>query len=274
MNGHLCDDIKSRIAKDVLVRLNAFLLSYFGWMFFSILYIYIGRWSVDVTEQFIKLPFNSRDFILTLLNTTKSIPPVYHLLNAVYYIGFAGSIAFMVLYVLIYLKDFQTSDELLARYFIAYATAGAIYLTFHIYAPHYVYNVPGYDTDNLFTRQEFVLPSLHNTFAAIHIITIWKYRKRLGGKVLLTINTLIPFATVLLIHHWIYDVLAGFLLAWAISSLTDGWMAKIPRTLYQLEIRSLSAVTLLNFLLAALLLLFSLEPQKWILLFRALLNQP
>nr|WP_082781427.1 phosphatase PAP2 family protein [Thermococcus peptonophilus] len=243
-------------------------------MFFSILYIYIGRWSIDVTEQFLKLPFTSRDFVLAVLNTTKSIPPVYHLLNAVYYLGFAGSIAFMVLYVLIYLKDFQTSDELLARYFIAYAVAGAIYLMFHIYAPHYVYNIPGYDTDSLFTRQEFVLPSLHNTFAAIHIITIWKYRKRLGGKALLAINTLIPFATVFLIHHWIYDVLTGFLLAWAISSLTNGWIAKIPETLYQLEIKSLSAVTILNFLLAAFLLLFALDPQKWILLLRALLSQP
>lgn len=50
MNGYFCDDIKLRIVKDVLVRLNVFFLSYFGWMFFSILYIYIGWWSVDVME--------------------------------------------------------------------------------------------------------------------------------------------------------------------------------------------------------------------------------
>nr|WP_209475399.1 phosphatase PAP2 family protein [Thermococcus stetteri] len=243
-------------------------------MFFTILYGYIGKWSVDVTSEFLKLPFTSKDFILSVMATTKSIPILYNTMQAVYYIGFSGSIAFMVFYLLIYLKDFQTSDELLARYFMAYAAAGAMYLTFHIYAPHYVYHIPGYNTNTLLTRQEFVLPSLHNTFAAIHIITVWKYRKRLGGKILLAINTLIPFVTVLLIHHWIYDVLAGFLLAGVISSLTDGWIAKIPKTLYQLELKSLSMVTMVNILLAAFLLLFALQPQRWLLLLRTVLSQP
>ncbi|WP_099211648.1 phosphatase PAP2 family protein [Thermococcus henrietii] len=261
--------------REVLVRLNAFILSYFGWIAFGILYGYLGRWSIDATREFLKLPLTSRSLVLGLLSFTKSIPPLYMTLRWVYYFGFAGSIGFMVLYVLLYLRDLKTSDELLARYLMAYAGAGTVYLIFHIHAPHYVYHIPGYSVDNtLLTRQEFVLPSLHNTFAAINIITIWKYRKRIGGKALIAINTLIPFATVFLAHHWIYDVLTGFLLAWAVSRATDGWMARVPECFYRWELKSLGAITAFNVLLATLAFLVALDPQKWLMVIRSILGQP
>ncbi|WP_297064933.1 phosphatase PAP2 family protein [Thermococcus sp.] len=261
--------------RDVLVRLNAFILSYFGWITFGVLYGYIGKWSVDVTREFLKLPLTSKSLVLGLLDFTKSLPPLYWLLRMVYYFGFAGSIGFMVLYILLYLCDLQTSDELLARYIMAYAGAGTIYLLFHIHAPHYVYHIPGYSMENtLLTRQEFVLPSLHNTFAAINIITIWKYRRRLGGKALLGVNTLIPFATVLLAHHWIYDVITGFLLAITVSKITSGWAVRIPRCIYTLELKSLGAITMVNLALATLMLLVALDPRKWILLIKSILGQP
>jgi len=261
--------------RDVLLRLNAFILSYFGWIAFGVLYGYIGRWSVDLTEEFLRLPLTSRSLVLGLLDYTKSIAPLYLLLRWVYYFGFAGSIGFMVLYLLLYLRDLKTSDELLARYIMAYACAGTVYLLFHIHAPHYVYQIPGYSMENtLLTRQEFVLPSLHNTFAAINIITVWRYRKRLGGKALIAINTLIPFATVLLGHHWIYDVLTGFLLAWAVSRVTDGWAVRIPNCIYGLELKSLRAITMFNFVLATLMLIIALDPGKWMMVVRSLLGNP
>ncbi len=261
--------------RDVLVRLNAFILSYFGWIAFGVLYGYIGKWSVDITKYFLKLPLTSKSLVIGLLSFTKSLTPLYDLLKSIYYFGFAGSIGFMVFYVLLYLQDFQTSDELLARYIMAYCGAGAIYLLFHTYAPHYIYHIPGYSMENtLLTRQEFVLPSLHNTFAAINIMTVWKYRKRLGGKVLIVINTLIPFATVLLGHHWIYDVITGFLLAIAVSRVTNGWAIRIPMFIYSLELKSLEAITMFNIALATLMFLIALDPQKWILLIRSILNQP
>lgn len=259
----------------VLLRLNAFILSYFGWIGFGLLYDYLGRWSRDVTPEFLKLPLTSRGLILNLLNVTKSLPPLYVALKLIYYLGFAGSIALIVSYLLIYLGDIETSDELLARYLMAYSVAGGIYLVFHIYAPHVVYNIPGYtSTNNLLTRQEFVLPSLHNTFAAINIITVWKYRKHPGGKLLIAINTLIPFATVLLAHHWIYDVITGFILGTAVSELTDGWIARIPEKLYSLELRSLRLVTMVNIIAAAVVFLIAIDPVKWSMLVRSLLGQP
>jgi len=261
--------------REVLVRLNAFILSYFGWIAFGILYGYLGRWSIDATREFLRLPLTSRSLVVGLLDFTRSVAPLYTALRWVYYFGFAGSIGFMVLYVLLYLRDLRTSDELLARYLMAYAGAGTVYLIFHIHAPHYVYHLPGYSMENtLLTRQEFVLPSLHNTFAAINIITVWKYRKRIGGKALIAINTLIPFATVLLAHHWIYDVLTGFLLAWAVSRATDGWMARVPKCFYRWELKSLGAITAFNVLLATLMLLIALDPQKWLMVLRSILGQP
>ncbi|WP_232461795.1 hypothetical protein [Thermococcus pacificus] len=127
---------------DVLIRLNAFFLSYFGWVAFGVIYGVIGRWSVDFTQQFLRLPFTSRDFVVGLVEFTKDTPPLYALFNAVYYLGFAGSIALIVAYLLLYLRDLNSSDQLLARYLTAYAVAGAVYLVVHIYAPHIVYNLP------------------------------------------------------------------------------------------------------------------------------------
>ncbi|AIU70793.1 phosphoesterase [Thermococcus eurythermalis] len=261
--------------REVIVRLNAFLLSYLGWMAFSLLYIYMGRKSVDITQEFLKLPLTSKPFVLALLEYTRSIVPLYLILKWVYYFGFAGSIAFMVFYVLIYLRDLEAADKLLARYLLAYAGAGIVYLIFHIYAPHYVYQIQGYPVkDTLLTRQEFVLPSLHNTFAAIHILTVWKYRKRLGGKAVIVINTLIPFSTVFLAHHWVYDVLTGFLLAGLVSRITDDTRLRIPERIHRLETKSLRAITMLNFTLAALVLIVALYPQKWLMVVRSLLGQP
>ena len=260
---------------DVLIRLNAFFLSYFGWVAFGVLYGVIGRWSIDFTQQFLRLPFTSRDLVVGLVEFTKDIPPLYALFNVVYYLGFAGSIALIVAYLLLYLKDLYTSDQLLVRYLMAYAVAGAIYLVAHIYAPHIVYNLPGYTSENtLLTRQEFVLPSLHNAFVTINIIALWKYRRRLGGKALIFINTLIPFATVFLGHHWVYDVLTGILLGAAVSKVSLGWSTNISERIYRLEVSSLQRVTVFNFLLALIVLIVAANPQRALEVIGGMLGTP
>ena len=249
---------------EVLVRLNAFLLSYFGWIAFGVLYGYIGRWSIDVTSLFLGLPLTSRSFVVGLVNFTKSIPVLYALFTGVYYLGFTGSIALTVIYLLLYLRDLQASDELLIRYLSAYTIAGLIYLTFHIYAPHVVYGLPGYTSENtLLTRQEFVLPSLHNTIITINIITLWRYRKRLWGKTLIAINALIPFATLFLGHHWVYDIVTGILLGAIVSKRTRGITTRVPQRIYDWETASLRRVTVLNFILAIIVLLLAVSPEKW-----------
>ncbi len=185
----------------------------------------------------------------------------------------------MVAYLLIYKRDLRASDELFIRYLGgAYAIAGgAVYLVAHIYAPHVVYNLPGYSSSNtLLTRQEFVLPpSLHNTIVTINILTVWKYRKKLGGKLLILTNSIIPFATVLLGHHWIYDVLAGMVLGTILSKVTADRTTRIPETLYSWEIAYIRKVTIANVILAVLVLLLAINPPgRWLAVISALFSSP
>ena len=260
---------------EVLVRLNAFFLSYFGWIAFGILYGVIGRWSVDLTPELLRLPLTSREFVVGLVEATKSVPALYALFSGVYYLGFSGSIALAVLYLLIYKRDLEASDELLLRYLMGYAVAGAVYLVLHVYAPHVVYNLPGYLSKNtLLTRQEFVLPSLHNTVITVNMITLWKYRRELGAKALILINSLIPFATVLLGHHWVYDVLTGVFLGLIISKATAGRSTKLPETLYRLEIAPLRRATFVNFILAVVVLILAADPDRWLNLINSILVVP
>jgi len=260
---------------EVLLRLNAFFLSYFGWIAFGVLYGIIGRWSRDLTLQFLGLPLTSRDLVVGLLEFTKSVPPLHTLFTVVYYLGFTGSIALTIAYLLLYLRDLEASDRLLVRYMLAYAIAGLIYLIAHIHAPHVVYNLPGYtSTNTLLTRQEFVLPSLHNTIIAINIITLWSYRKHPGGRALILMNSLIPFATVFLGHHWVYDVITGFLLGIGASKVSWGWGARIPGVIYRWEVSSLQRVTVFNLIIAVIVLIVAIDPTRATAIFEGLLGSP
>lgn len=270
------DWVKARLSDpEVLVRLNGFFLSYFGWMFFGVLYSFLGRWSVDLTPYFLRLPLTSRHFVVGLIDFTRSIPPLYVLFNGVYYIGFTGSIAFMVLYLLIYLRDFETSDRLLASYILSYLFAGMAYVVFHIYAPHVVYHLPGYTSGNtLLTRQEFVLPSLHNTIITVNILLLWKYRDRMGARVLIFLNGLIPFATFFLGHHWVYDIFTGFLLGIFACRLSKGIAMGIPRKLYNWELSSLRKITVVNFVLVLIILLVALNPNRIVEIINGIVENP
>ncbi|ANF23414.1 phosphatase PAP2 family protein [Thermococcus piezophilus] len=260
---------------EVLVRLNSFFLSYFGWLLFGLAYGFLGRYSVDLTDYLLKLPFTSRDFVVSLVGFTKSVPLIYWLLEAVYYLGFSGSIALVVAYLLLYKRDLETSDELFIRYLLSYSVAGVIYILFHVHAPHLVYNLPGYISENNYlTRQEFVLPSLHNTFAMVNIITLWKYRKEKTGATIIAINSLIPFATLLLGHHWIYDIVTGMLLAGIVSRLLVGYSPKLPAILCRLELSYLKRLTLVSFFIGVIALFLAAAPQHWSQLVNNLFGTP
>lgn len=244
-------------------------------MAFGILYGFLGRWSVDMTSAFLNLPFTSKAFVLEVIHFTKSIPPLYGLFTIVYYIGFTGSIGFMVVYLLVYLKDLDTSDKLLASYIFSYIFAGMTYMVFHIYAPHVVYHLSGYTSDNtLLTRQEFVLPSLHNTIITVNIILLWRHRHKLGAKFLIIVNALIPFATFFLGHHWIYDIISGFALGTFVCWLSGEVGMGIPRRLYDWELSSLRKITVLNFVLMLILLLIAINPAKIVEIMNGLISTP
>jgi len=255
--------IESLNNHDILIRLNTFLLLYFGWIGFTVLYDNIKPYSRDITPLLLKLPFTSYQFVTGAIDLVKSCPPLYFLLKAVYYVGFSGSIALAVLFVLIYKRDLQKADELALGYLLTYSIAGVIYSIAHVYAPHYVYNLPGFYPDRTYlTQQEFVLPSLHNTIAAFNIIILWKYRKNLTAKLLILLNSLVPFATLLLGHHWVYDALAGIFLAMLVGKLVEGRRIKVPSALRSMSISMIRHITLFSFLASGFILLLAVTMPK------------
>jgi membrane-associated phospholipid phosphatase len=268
MAGSELQDTLKRIVgavedREVLIRLDVFLLLYFGWMGFTVLYELIKEHSRDVTSQLLQLPFTSRSFVVTSLKVVHEVPGLYQFLHGVYYIGFTGSIALTVFFILFYWRDFGSADELAVRYLLAYLTCGFMYSLFHVYAPHYVYHLQIFSPDRTYlTQQEFVLPSLHNTIAAVNILTLWKHRKKLWGALLIGLNSLVPFATILLAQHWIYDALAGILLAMAIGETTEGHHIKVHESIRRMHVSKLQMATVLGFVAGAYLLLLAVTTLK------------
>jgi len=239
--------------KRFLERITVFILLYIGWTLFTLVYNFIKPYSRNLTSEFLKLPLMSRSFTVGMVSMIEGIKPLYYFLSGIYFLGFTGSIGLAVFYLLFVREDYQASDELALRYLLAYVTCGLIYSVFHIYAPHIVYHLNGYYPDNSgLTQQEFVFPSLHNTIAAINLITVWKYRDRIGGKVIIALSTLIPFATVLLGQHWVYDALAGMGLAALLSKITEG-KTIVPGFVRRMSYEGVRRMTVLSGALAALL---------------------
>ncbi|ASJ00620.1 phosphatase PAP2 family protein [Thermococcus gorgonarius] len=256
--------IKSLNDHEVLVRLNTFILLYFGWLGFTVLYNHAIKYhSRDIMNEFLKLPFTSYDFVMDTVNLSRAAPIFYLLMKAVYYIGFSGSIALTVFFVLIYRRDLEKADELAFSYLLAYTSCGVVYSIFHIHAPHYVYDLPGFYPDRTYlTQQEFVLPSLHNTVAAINILVLWKYREKAWGKFAIGLNSLVPFATIFLGHHWIYDALAGIILAVIINRVARGRRISVPSTLRNIHISLIQKATVLSFLAGGVILFLAITLPK------------
>ena len=261
--------------REVLARLNAFVIIYFGWIIFGLLYPIIGRYSVDVTAQFLKLPLTSYDFVVTLLSFARDHVLLYYFMKAIYFVGFSGSIGLTVAFLLLYKKDFRASDELFIRYLGLYTVSGAIYCIFHIYAPHVVYNLPVESPAGTYlTQQEFVLPSLHNAIATANAITLWKHRGNNIAKIIIFFNLMVPVVTLFLGHHWIYDIISGIVLAFLISKLTEGYTSRLPSGLHSIQISELRKITAVGLIFATIVLIMASKPSIYSTILQRLLGTP
>ncbi len=261
--------------REVLARLNAFLIIYFGWFIFGLLYPILGKHSVDITREFLKLPFTSYEFVSRLLFLVKSHVLVYYFMKSVYFLGFSGSIALTVAFLLLYKRDIQASDELFIRYLKLYVISGAMYCMFHVYAPHVVYNLPVESPAGTYlTQQEFVLPSLHNSIATANIVTLWKYRKSWTARSIIAFNMMIPIVTLFLGHHWIYDIITGIILALIIAKITKGYNAKLPSSIRSIKISELRKITAFGLIFATIVLIIASKPSIYSSILQRLLGNP
>ncbi|WP_457741285.1 phosphatase PAP2 family protein [Thermococcus sp.] len=187
-----------------------FLAVYLSWDAYALVYPHIGRWSANVLPYFLKLPLTSYRFEYSVVSWTVSHRFLHAIMRLVYNTGFTGSMFLTFLYTL---RDERLSLRLIRRYALAFSILAVSFAIFHVYAPHYVYSLPEkYSPNNALTPPQFVFPSPHCSIAFVSLMTIWK-RMDLLLIPLKVYLLLVPISTVLLGEHWIWDALAGFIVA-------------------------------------------------------------
>ncbi|WP_297065728.1 phosphatase PAP2 family protein [Thermococcus sp.] len=194
-----------------LKLLLAFLVVYLSWDAYALIYPLIGRWSVNVLSYFLKLPLTSYRFEYSVVSWTVSNEPVHRVMRAVYKAGFVGSFWLPAIYFT--LTDEKRAKRLFRRFALGFGLLALSFALFHVYAPHVVYTLPEHYAPNDWTaRPEFVFPSPHCTLAFIGLLSVLEERKR-ETLLLALFLALVPVSTVLLGEHWVWDVLAGFMVA-------------------------------------------------------------
>ena len=187
-----------------------FLAVYLSWDAYALIYPFIGRWSADVTRSFLHLPLTSYHFEYTLVSWTVSHPVVHGVMRLVYNTGFTGSMVLTFLYTL---QAPKLSKQLIKRYGLTFLILAVSFAVFHVYAPHVVYTLPEhYAPNNALTPPQFVFPSPHCAIAFVSLMTVW----RRGDPLSIPLKVyllLVPISTVLLGEHWVWDAVAGFLVA-------------------------------------------------------------
>ena len=198
------------MARERLRLLTIFVAVYLSWNAYALAYPLIGRWSVNVLPYFLKLPLTSCSFERSLVSWTVSRRVLHALMRLAYNTGFSGSMFLTFLYSL---RDERLSWKLIRRYALTFLILEVSFALFHVYAPHYVYSLPEeYAPNNALTPPQFVFPSPHCAIAFVSLMTVRKKKDPLS-KVLKAYLFLVPVSTVLLGEHWVWDVLAGFMVA-------------------------------------------------------------
>ncbi len=207
----------------ITLRVRAILmliLAYAYWNLYSLVYPYLGRWSVNYTDLLLALPGTSHDFVLGLLLWMKSHALLYAFMDVLYKTGFTGAVLGVTVYLL--LIDPQSAERLARGYLIAFLILSVIFVMAYVYPPHLVYtDLPReYSPPGWQARPQFVLPSPHCTVATLGFLALFRRKEKLSTMLALVV-ALIPASTVLLAEHWIWDALTGVLLGYLVHRLSE-----------------------------------------------------
>ncbi|WP_456420458.1 phosphatase PAP2 family protein [Thermococcus sp.] len=194
-----------------LKLLPIFLMVYLSWDAYALVYPIIGRWSVDITGYLLRLPLTSYGFEYSLVSWTVSHGLIHGVMRAVYRAGFVGSFWLPALYFI--LKSEEKAKRLARRFALGFGILAVSFILFHVHAPHVVYTLPErYKPNDWTARPEFVFPSPHCTLAFIGLLSVFDEKRRETLPLALFL-ALVPISTVLLGEHWVWDALAGFVVA-------------------------------------------------------------
>ena len=203
----------------------------------------------DVTTLFIQLPGSNIAAEKTFLHWGKALKPI---LWTVYIPLYFTALPLALLFAL-FRRD-ELFEEIVAAVILAYVIAFATYSLFVVKPPHEVLheNPLGVQVSTL-GNPRFVFPSLHIGIATILAAIFWKKKDRLRWY-FTVLATLMPFAVVLLLQHWVWDVLGGWLLAWAAVY----WRKQVVPAVKAFEERITKAAATLITLLSAVVLLWKI----------------
>ena len=164
----------------------------------------------DVTALFLQLPGSNIAAEKTFLRWGEALLPI---LWTVYIPLYFTALPLALLYA-IFRRD-ELFEEIIAAVLVAYALSFTIYSIFVVQPPHEALheNPLGVRVSKL-GNPRFVFPSLHIGIATILAAIFWEKRDRLRWYFVI-LAVLMPLAVVLLLQHWIWDVVGGWALAWA-----------------------------------------------------------
>jgi len=160
----------------------------------------------NITSVFTHLPGSTVTLERTFLAWGMRLLPV---LWAVYIPLYFTALPLALIYAL-FRKD-DVFEEIIAAVLVTYAISFLIYALFVVQPPHEVLgtNPVGINVSDL-GNPRFVFPSLHVGISTLLAMIFWRRRTKLRYY-FATLAILMPVAVVLLLQHWIWDVLAGWL---------------------------------------------------------------
>jgi len=204
-------------------RLSAALTLWLIWICFASFH-HAFLHPTDVTAIFLQLPGSNIAAEKAFLRWGETLKPI---LWTVYIPLYFTALPLALTYTL-FRRD-ELFEEIVAAIILAYMIAFATYSFSVVRPPHEVLheNPLGVQVSRL-GNPRFVFPSLHVGIATILAVIFWEKRNKLRWYFVI-LAILMPFAVVLLLQHWIWDVLGGWILAWAALRWREQAVPKVER---------------------------------------------
>jgi len=166
------------------------------------------------TDTLLKLPWTEWSLYRNTYSTIHSVPALEWVLKKWYTLGFTSALIGSVAVFFAAGRPKDVDAELLGLA-VMHTIVMLIYAFAFVYPPHIVYGFNPVKSPLMnLANHRFVFPSLHTALAVfLAMYFIWKEIHPVV-KAIFTVNGfVIPFVTILLVQHWIYDAISGILLA-------------------------------------------------------------
>ncbi len=197
----------------VLKIIFIYFLAYLIWLIYGIVYYRLQIF--DTTDIFVKLPLNDYRTAYSLYTLFKGSSLLTSILGILYSYAYVFIMVCVPVYLLLKRK-LDIALHLAIAELIALIIALISFTFIGTLPPRIVYNLDLVSPEIVrLSNPYFVFPSLHATYPFLQYLILRYYRENsLLKGIVLSISIIIPIIIVLLLMHWIYDAVAGIILAY------------------------------------------------------------